>query len=125
MAAKMVSLQLSKKEAKAEYGMDAPSPASSTAENLPRYASGTKVCLEGEALEKLAVAPSDFKIGETFEITCKVEVVGVRESKTQGGKERNELELQITDMLIDDKRLKKTRAEDKQLAETAGADETD
>jgi hypothetical protein len=117
MAAKMVSLKMTAKEAKTEFG----GPQSlGSKPDLPKYPYDTKVRLGTETLEKLGCSPADFKVGDVLEITAKVEVCGTQMSERQSG-ERNELELQITDLALDTKAVKKKKAEDKHLNSIAGA----
>lgn len=121
MAAKMVSLKMTPKEAKAEFG----GPQSIGGKpDLPKYPYDSKLRLGTEVLEKLGISPADYKVGETCEITAKVEVCGTQMSERQSG-ERNELELQITDIAIDTKPKKKAKAEDEHLNSIAGADTDD
>lgn len=119
--AKMVSLKMSKKEAKGEFGADCPQPSKAYDDNLPRYPYGTKLRLETEVLDKLDIEPGDFKSGQVLTVTAKVEVVGTSTSQRQGGKDRNELELQITDMSIDTKAMKKAKADENHLNSISGA----
>lgn len=114
---KMTSLKLTKKEAKGEYG----GPSTKDAEdNLPRYPYGTRIDLETEALEKLELSPSDFTVGQKLKIVCEVEVVRLSESQSLKGKDRCSMDLQITDLAIDTKAVKKKKAEDKHLNEISG-----
>ncbi|WP_298800121.1 capsid staple protein [uncultured Devosia sp.] len=115
--AKMVSLKLSKKEAKSEIGY--PEQVGKD-ENLPKYPWDTKITLGNEVLDKLGVKPSDFKTNQVLEITAKVEVVGTTEEQRQRGPDRSEVRLQITDLAIDTKAMKKARAEDEHLNSIAG-----
>lgn len=113
--AKLTSLKMSKKEAKSDMGM--PMGASDmSGDNLPRYPYGTKVRLEKEALDKLDCDPADYKVGDVLMIQARVEVVGTSIRENQGGKEYKELELQITDMSMEqDKATKKAKAEDEHM----------
>lgn len=120
MVTKLVSLQMSKKEAKGEFGYPGQPSTKSAEDNLPRYPYDTKLRLQTDVLEKLGVEPGDFKTGQVFEITAKVEVVGTSTSQRQGGKDRNELELQITDLGLDTKAMKKAKAADQHLNSIAG-----
>lgn len=124
MAAKLVSLKMSKKEAKGDLGYPGQPSTKSEEDNLPRYPYGTKLRLETEVLDKLDCEPSDFKTGQILEVTARVEVVGTSTSQRQGGKDRNELELQITDLALDTKAIKKAKAADKHLNSISGAAET-
>lgn len=115
---KMVSLKMTAKEAKGEFGNQV---ASSPSPDLPKYPYGTRLTLETEALDKLGCEPSDFKVGQTLTITAKVEVIGTSTRERQGGKDRNEVDLQFTDISLDTKAIKKSKADDKHLNEIAGA----
>lgn len=116
--AKMVSLKMTPKEAKAEFGGDMGSPPSKP--SLPKYPYGTKLTLETEALDKLGCAPGDFKVGQVLELTARVEVVGTSTRERQGGVDRNEVELQFTDVSLDTKAIKKAKAQDEHLNSIAG-----
>lgn len=119
---KMTSLKLSKKEAKTEYGMDTVAPGKASDENLPQFPYRTKIRLETEALDKLGIRPSEYEVGQVLEVTCRVEVCGVTEEKLQNGKERCELELQITDISLGpDKKAKKDKAEGDHVANLSEA----
>lgn len=116
---KLTSLKLSAKEAKGEYG-GPQSVGKAIDENLPRYPYGTRIDLETEALEKLGLSPSDFTVGQKLNVVCEVEVVRLSESQSLKGKDRCSMDLQITDMAIDTKAVKKKKAEDKHLNEISG-----
>lgn len=119
MASKMVSLKLTPKEAKERFG---PISAQSAKADMPKYPYDTRVTLNTEVLTKMGVKPSDFAVGETFEITAKVEVIGTREEERQSG-ERCELELQITDIDSDlGKSKKKAKAEANHLNAISGSE---
>lgn len=117
MAAKMVSLKMTAKEAKGEFGG---LQSLGSKPDLPKYPYDTRLRLGTDVLEKLGISPADYKVGETFEITAKVEVCGTEMSERQSGA-RNELQLQITDLGLDTKAKKKAKAEDKHLNSIAGA----
>lgn len=103
--AKMVSLKLSKKEAKSEYG-EVATPSKDT----PRYPYGTRIDLDTDTLDKLGIDLSDYDMNDTCTITAKAVVVGKNESQRQGGDPRKSLDLQITDIMIDTGRKKKEKA---------------
>lgn len=121
--AKMVSLAMSKKEAKAEFG-GSPS-VKGEEENLPKYPYGTSLRLDTETLKKLGIDLSAYPPGTE----CKIEAAGVvtdtSQSQRLNGKERNSLEIQVTEMAIDESPAsKKKKADDAHLSSiTAPADE--
>lgn len=120
MAAKLVSLKMTPKEAKADFGMVCPA----SKPDLPKYPYDTKIRLGTETLDKLAISPADFKVGQVFEITAKVEVCGTEMAERQSGA-RNELQLQITDLGMDTKGMKKAKAEAAHLNSIAGSTDAD
>lgn len=90
---KLVSLQLSKKEAKD----DAPCAPS---EDLPRYPYGTQLYLCEEEMKKLGLTEMP-AVGTEFPITAIVKVTGTSERETQEGS-RKTLDVQITKMAVGD-----------------------
>lgn len=116
--AKMVSLALSKKEAEQEYGIS--SPGKPPKPDLPRYPYDSRLTLGTEVLEKLGVAPSDFETGQIVTITAKAEIIGTTDEKRREGRDRQEVRLQITDLSMDTKAMKKKKAEDEHLNSISG-----
>lgn len=88
----MIDMKMSKEEAK-EYGE---SPVTSDSENQERYPWCLRFDLNDEVLEKCGVEtlPS---VGDEMTITCKVKVIGTRQSATQNTDNRS-VELQITEL---------------------------
>lgn len=122
--AKLVSLKMTAKEAKGKFGYPGETVGAAGKPDLPKYPYDTKVRLGTDTLEKLGISPADFKVGDVLEITAKVEVCGTQMSERQSG-ERNELELQITDLGIDTKAIKKAKAADQHLNSIAGSSADD
>ena len=119
MVAKLTSIKLSPKESKSEY--DGPSVAGSK-DKGPRYPYGMELRLDTETLGKLGLDLSKFKVGETCMVEAKAVVTRISESQMQGGKDRRDLELQITDVAISpDKAAKKQKAADERLNEVGGS----
>jgi hypothetical protein len=112
--AKMVSLELSKKEAKAELGSPT---AQSDSENLPRYPYGTQIRLDTELLKKLGIDLDDYPLGTECTIQAKGKVVDTSASQRLGGKERQSMEIQMTEVFIGpDKAAKKQKAKSEHLS---------
>jgi len=95
MAAKLVSMKMSAKEQKAQA-----EPGLAAKEDRPRYPWGLTVRLDTEALKKLGIdelpAP-----GEKYLLIAKVDVVSVSSNASEGGSNKN-MELQITDLCLED-----------------------
>lgn len=98
MTGKLVSMKLTKKEAKESFG---PVSAKEDAADLPKYPYGLCIHLNGEALKKLDLDVSDYSIGDKCKIIADGEVVGVEITERQSGYEREELEVQITDLDVE------------------------
>jgi hypothetical protein len=96
MATKMVSMQLSKKEAKEEAPCATP-------DDQPRYPYGTSLYLDEDSLKKLGMEEMP-SVGTEFPLMAIAKVTGTSERETQDGS-RKTLDLQITKMAIgsDDK----------------------
>lgn len=90
MAAKMVSLKLTQKEAKKR---DEPP----TLADRPKFPFGSQIHLENEVLDKLGMKTLP-KVGATMEIMAKVEVTSVHSSERAGGGKDRSVGLQITDL---------------------------
>jgi hypothetical protein len=120
---KLTSLKLTPKEAKTEGAIQAIGP---DEDKGPRYPYGTRITLDTEALEKLGIDVSDYRAGQKCDVTAKCEVVGTSTRQRQGGDDRQELELQITDLSIDwDKSDKKAKKRDAHLDEIGASAQTD
>lgn len=63
----------------------------------PAYPWGLRISLNDESLKKLGVAELP-AVGETLQVTCMVEVVGVSQHQEKDGDACRSVELQITDM---------------------------
>lgn len=87
----LVSMKLTKAEAKAEASIEY---------KPPEYPYGLKIDLDNDALEKLGIAQLP-EIGTPMTVTARCEVCSVSayESQGQDKKQRN-LQLQITDMAL-------------------------
>lgn len=99
---KLVSMKLKKTEkgdAKA-CCCDCSVPGCSCEDEKDRYPWGLRVSLENEQLDALKLLLP--KVGDTFPISAIVKVVGTRSCETEGGEMRS-LELQITDLGIEEK----------------------
>jgi co-chaperonin GroES (HSP10) len=117
--AKMVSLQMSKQEAKKDMGLARPSK---EAADLPRYPYGTTLRLDTETLKKLGIDLADYPLDAECDIVAKGTVVDVSQSQRQGGEPRKSLEIQITDMSISESASsKKKKAEDEHLNAISGS----
>lgn len=69
-----------------------------------KYPYGLRIQLETEALNKLGLKPSNFKIGQTVTITAKANVEMVSEREAKRGNDSMEVSLQITDLAVDTKK---------------------
>jgi hypothetical protein len=117
--AKLTNLKLTPKEAKGDY----PECGSigSMKDKGPRYPYGMELRLDTETLDKLGIDLSDYKVGESCVIEAKATVTRLSESQQQGGKDRRDLELQITDIAIGaDKAGKKAKASGNHLNSISG-----
>lgn len=90
----MIDMKMSEKEAK-EYEMGA-MPVSGSDENPERYPWCLRFDLNDEVLEKCGVKTLP-AVGDEMTITCKVKVIGTRQSATQKTDNRS-VELQITEL---------------------------
>jgi hypothetical protein len=88
---KLVSLQLTKKEAKDEATM---------VPDEPRYPWGTSLHLDEDELKKLGIEEMP-SVGTEFPITAVAKVTGTSERETQDGS-RATLDLQIVKMALGD-----------------------
>lgn len=88
----MIDMKMSKEEAK-EYG---DSPVTADMDNQERYPWCLRFDLNDEVLEKCGVETLP-TVGDEMMITCKVKVIGTRQSATQNTDNRS-VELQITEL---------------------------
>jgi hypothetical protein len=102
MPTKLVSMKLSKRDA--EQGGALTSPEG----DRPAYPYGLSVRLDTESLKKLGIDASDYAAGDTVLLVaeCEVTETGSRESLI-GGESQN-IELQITDLCLEDPPAKKS-----------------
>lgn len=94
MAAKLVSMKMSKAEAKK---LMEPSLAE---RDRPRYPWGLTVRLDKDSLDKLGIDELP-GVGDSYVLIAKVDVVSVSSNQSEGGSSKN-LELQITQMCLED-----------------------
>lgn len=87
----MISMQLSKADAKDEAGIATPSDA-----DLPKYPYGLSLCLDDELMMKLGLSELP-KVGTNFTLQALVTVTSVR-SNAQQDEVDSSIDLQITDM---------------------------
>jgi len=94
----LINMQLSKEEAKQEV--------SPSTEDAPKYPWGLEITLNDDSLTKLGVKslPS---VETEVTIIAKAVVSGVTERQSQGGENYRSLDLQITDMQLDDNLLER------------------
>ncbi len=90
----MIDMKMSKEEAK-EYGE---SPVTADMDNQERYPWCLRFDLNDEVLEKCGVETLP-TVGDEMTITCKVKVIGTRQSATQNTDNRS-VELQITELKL-------------------------
>lgn len=108
---KLVSMKLSKAEAKADMGL--PKPAEG-----PRYPYGLELRLDGDQLDKLAFEP---EVGTEVTIAAKGIVTAYRESQRQGRDPDCSAEIQITDLGVSESpEARRAKAADKHLDRIAG-----
>lgn len=108
MATKLVSMKIDRKaqtEAKAAL-MDAPDP--------PAYPYGLEVRLDDDSLEKLGVDADDYSAGDELMIIAKVKVSSVSSRDNIIGGATQNMELQITELCLED--LPDAKAEKKDVA---------
>ncbi len=114
---KLVSMKMSKKEARRESGLMAPEKL----DDLPKYPYELRIRLDTESLDKLKISLDDLKVGQKVTVSAEAEIISIDTRQSQNGGERNNLELQITDMAceFDEADKKDKRAE--HLKEMASA----
>jgi hypothetical protein len=119
---KLVSLKMTEKEAKGDYG-DAPISMSKTAkDNLPRYPYETRIRLDTETLKKLGIKVADYPAGLKCTITAEAEVYSTEQRETQGNTPRQELCLQITDISVEpDRKTKRAKADSDRIGRLASS----
>lgn len=88
----MVSMKMSKEEAKEQNECASPS-------DQPRYPYGLSINLDDDALEKLGIDDS-VNVGDEVTITAKAMVTSKSGYQTMVGDSENSLGLQITDMEV-------------------------
>lgn len=96
MASKLVSMKISKAEAKAMM-----EPSSLAEGDRPRYPWGLSITLDKDALEKLGIADDLPGVGEKYLLIAEVDVVSVSSNESEGGSNRS-VGLQITSMCLED-----------------------
>lgn len=117
---KLVSLKMSEKEAKSDYGLA--SPQSVKKDNLPRYPYETRLRLDTETLKKLGIDVADYPAGMKCTVSAMAEVYSTEQRETQGGKPRQELCLQITDISVEpEKSQKREKSRDNHFQRIAGS----
>lgn len=89
----LVSMKMSKKEAKEESGCT-PAP-----DDGPRYPYGLSINLENDALDKLGIGDG-VNVGDVVQITANATVQSKSGYQTMVGDPQNSLSLQITDMEV-------------------------
>lgn len=82
----------------------------------PKYPYGLTIRLENESIEKLGIGEIP-ESGKKMMVIAEVEVVGTNVRSMSNGKDHKSIELQITDMSLNDKEKKK-EASDKLYGET-------
>lgn len=92
---KMVSMKMSKKEAKKQYD-----PVES---DKPQYPWGLNIDLNEKSLKKLGISTSDKKVGDTLAISGKVRITSIRSTEMYDGDDGvdESMSLQITDLLVE------------------------
>lgn len=96
MAAKLVSMKISKadREAKTKNG--------SIATDAPAYPWGLGINLDDDALEKLGLDVADLKVGATMTLIAKVDVTSLSSNESKGSDAHSSVGLQITDLCLED-----------------------
>lgn len=110
---KLVSMRLSKAEAKAETGP--------IAIKAPKFPYGLCLRLDGDQLDKLKL--DDLEVGSEVTIEAKGVVEAYRESARQGRETECSAEIQITDLALGES--PKARREKKAAAHLAGISRAD
>lgn len=103
--AKLVSMKISKAEAKAMM-----EPSSLAEGDRPRYPWGLSITLDKDALAKLDIGDDLPSVGESYVLVAKVDVVSVSSNQSEGGSNRS-VGLQITEMCLEDGDAKDAAAE--------------
>jgi len=112
---KLVSLELTKKEAK-----ELNSPPSNTSD-LPKYPYGTRISLNYDMIERFPDI-RDMPVGTKLKIECEAELVEYSERQVQNGEDHCSAEIQITEMAIEeDAEQRKERKRASHLNEIGGS----
>lgn len=121
---KLVDMKMTKKEAKEEMG--APTSAVKAAEQGPRYPYGLEIRLDTDSLKKLGIDLDSYPLGAECTIEAKAIVTDKGEHQRLNGKERLNLELQVTELAIgEDKKAKKDKKAGERLNELAAPNARD
>jgi len=91
----LISMKLNRKEIEERNKLDTAVPEPTG----PEYPWGLTIRLDKACVEKLDVRFSDFKIGDTLDLSAKCTIKGLQQSQG-GGYEDKSVELQITDMAL-------------------------
>lgn len=83
-----------------EVDMNKPPTATAIAENTPRYPWGLCLSIENEQLDKLDL-DGDCEVGDVIHLCCMAKVTSVSCRETEG-KEDRRIELQVTDIAVED-----------------------
>lgn len=89
------SMKLTPSEAKGEA-------VEASEQKEPMYPWGLEYSLNEDVLEKLGDTPDDFEIGEEYILTARCKVVGKSEREYENSPKSMCVNLQITDMAIED-----------------------
>lgn len=89
------SMKLSRKEAQADT-------VEASEQMAPQYPWGLSYSLNEEVLDKLGDSIDDYEVGETYYLYAKCKVTGKSEHEYENGPPRLCVDLQITDLLIED-----------------------
>lgn len=106
---KLISLKLSKKEAKKDYGLVGPS---SSDDDLPKYPYGTRIDFDTDMVERLNL--EGYAADEEVTIEAAGYICEVESNERTGGKKRRNLKIQITDIAIGAPKAKRS-GDSKQL----------
>lgn len=101
---KMMSMELTPKEANDKLDAMSPSPPmSKTAlvDHMPVYPYGLCISLETDQLERLGLEVGECEVGDTVHLTCMAKVTSVSSREQMGGT-CDRVELQITDIACEE-----------------------
>jgi len=93
---KLKSMKMPKRE------MEKMAEPSSIATDRPMYPWGLSVSLDTCCLAMLGLDASDFQIGEAKTLIARVEVTGISSSESKDGDANQSVQLQITDMCLEE-----------------------